>query len=142
MRLLKRDIIATVLVAAGGVLYLLKAADAVLPGTGGTRATAAVILALGFVASAAAVVPGFEELLHGSKVYLVTASLMGVVALLDGVLTLVDASDAALAVLMAATTALWLMATIRHAVLARAAVPVSHRAPSSPATGKEQHPVA
>jgi hypothetical protein len=142
MRLLKRDIIATVLVAAAGTLYLLNAAEVVLPGTGGTRATAAIILALGFAASASAVVPGAEELLHGSKSYLVAASVMGVVALLAGVLTLVDAGDTALAVLMAATAVLWLMATIRHAVLAGAAAPVSHIAPSSPVDRKEEHPAA
>ncbi|PWI17023.1 hypothetical protein DI272_24800 [Streptomyces sp. Act143] len=140
MRLPRRDIIATALVAAGAVVYLLKAADAVLPGTGGTRAAAAIILALGFAASASAVVPGFEELWHGSRVYLVAASLLGVVALVGGVLTLAAARDTALAVLMAATTALWLMATIRHAVLARAAAPLSAPAPSSPVAGKEGHP--
>ena len=123
MHLLKKDIAAAVLVAAGGVIYLLKVNNLILPGTGGTRAAAAIILAVGFVASAMAVVPGFEDLMHGSKVYLVTASLLGVVALVSGVIALVTGSSTALAVLMAATVVMWLMATIRHAVVAAAAAP-------------------
>jgi len=39
-----------------------------------------VVLSLGFVASASAVVPGFDELMHGNKVYLVVTSLIGLVA--------------------------------------------------------------
>jgi hypothetical protein len=34
------------------------------------RVTGAAVLALGFAASASAVVPGFAQLLHGSKTYL------------------------------------------------------------------------
>lgn len=123
MRLLKKDIAATVLVAAGGVIYLLKVTDVVLPGTGGTRAAAAIILAVGFAASAMAVVPGFEDLIHGSKVYLAAASLLGVAALVSGVIALVTGSSTALAALMAATVVMWLMATIRHAAVAAAAAP-------------------
>lgn len=53
----KRDVIATCLVAAAGVLYLLWAAGSSPPGMSGARASGALILALGFAASAIAVVP-------------------------------------------------------------------------------------
>jgi len=59
-----------------------------LPGMSGTRATGIVILGLGFVASATAVVPGFEDLMHGNKAYLAASSLLGLVAFVAGVLML------------------------------------------------------
>lgn len=84
MRIPRRDVIATCLVAIAVVLYVLWLADAALPGMSGTRATGIVILGLGFAASATAVVPGFDQLLHGNKVYLATASLLGLIAFIAG----------------------------------------------------------
>ena len=52
MHLPKRDIIATCLVAAAGLLYLLWAIGSTLPGMSSTRATGVAVLALGFAASA------------------------------------------------------------------------------------------
>jgi hypothetical protein len=118
MRLPKRDIIATALVTAAGGLYLMWATDTTLPGLRGTRATGLVVLALGFAASASAVVPAFEQLIHGSKTYLAITSLLGLVAFGAGVQMLLDASEAALGVLMGAMVVLWLIATIHHMVLA------------------------
>jgi hypothetical protein len=118
MNLPKRDIIATVLVAASGLLYLLWLADATLPGLGSTRATGVVILALGFAASASAVVPGFHQLLHGNKVYLAVTCLIGLVAAIAGVLMLINGSGAALSIVMTAMVVLWLIATIHHSLLA------------------------
>ena len=63
MNLPKKDVIATSLVALAGVLYLLWVTGSAPPGMSGTRATGIVILALGFAASATAVVPGFGQLL-------------------------------------------------------------------------------
>jgi hypothetical protein len=40
-----------------------------------------VVLGFGFGASAGAVVPGFDELLHGSRLYPAVTSLIGLVAL-------------------------------------------------------------
>jgi hypothetical protein len=117
MRLPKRDIIATAVVAAAGVLYLSWAIDATLPGLSGTRATGLVVLGLGFAASASAVVPGFDQLIHGSKTYLGVTSLIGFVAFGAGVEMLLDASEAALGVLVGAMALLWLIATIHHIVL-------------------------
>jgi hypothetical protein len=129
MRLPKRDLIATGLVLTALALYLMWALDATLPGLDGTRATGAVVLGLGFAASASAVVPGFDGLVHGSRIYLAVTSLIGLVALVAGVQMLLDTSGAALGVLMGAMGVLWLMATIHHMALAgtTAARPPSRR---------------
>ena len=123
MRLPKRDIIATGAVAVAVALYLLWLVDAALTGT---RATGLVILALGFLASATAVVPSFDQLMHGNKLYLAVTSLLGLVALIAGVVMLWSASSAALAVLLAALIALWVISTTHHVVLAKAEWSASH----------------
>ena len=123
MHLPRRDLIATGLVAVAGLLYLLWAIDSALPGMSSTRVTGVAVLALGFAASASAVVPGFGQLLHGSKVYLVITSLVGLAALAAGIQMLVTASGAGLTIVMAAMAVLWLIATIHHSVLAEAGPP-------------------
>ena len=80
MHLPRRDIIATGLVAVAGLLYLLWAIDSALPGMSSTRVTGVAVLALGFAASASAVVPGFGQLLHGNRAYLAMTSLIGLAA--------------------------------------------------------------
>lgn len=123
MYLPKRDIVATALVAAAGLLYLLWALEATLPGMSGTRATGVAVMALGFAASASAVVPSFDRLLHGNTAYLVLTSLIGLLALAAGVQMLLTASGTGLTVVMAAMAVLWLIATIHHSLLARTATP-------------------
>lgn len=118
MRLPKRDRIATGLVLVAGVLYLLWAIDAAPPGLGATRATGLAVLGLGFAASASAVVPGFEELIHGARTYLAVTSLIGLVAFGAGLQMLLEASEVALGVLMVAMAVLWLVSTIHHMSLA------------------------
>ena len=118
-RLLKKDIIASCAVAAAVVLYVLWVADATVPWLSGTRGTGVAVLTLGFIASATAVVPGFDQLLHGSRRYLATTSTLGVAALVAGVVMLWTASATALAVLMATLVTLWLISTTHHVVLAR-----------------------
>ncbi len=120
MRLPKRDVIATGLVAVAGLLYGLWAADASPPGMHATRVTGLVVIGLGFVASASAVVPTFEQLLHGSKAYMGVTSLIGLVAVVGAIQVLVAASDAGLGLVMGAMVALWLIATIHHRELAKA----------------------
>jgi hypothetical protein len=107
-----RDRIATLVVGSGLLVYLLWVVGALGDVPAGTMAI--VVLALGFVASASAVVPGFAELLAGSRPYLMLASLGGLVALVSGVLTIVNSTDETLAVLVITTVALWAAATIRH----------------------------
>ena len=123
MHLPKRDIIATGLVAAAVLLYLLWAIGSTLPGMSSTRATGVAVLALGFAASASAVVPAFGQLLHCNKAYLVITSLIGLAATAAGVQMLVTASGTALTVVMAAMALLWLIATIHHSLLAKTGPP-------------------
>ncbi len=137
MRLPKKDIIATALVVAAAVLYLLWLADAALPGMSGIRVTGVAILALGFAASATAVVPGFDRLLHGNKVYLAATSLLGVVAFIGGVVMLASASEAALAAVIGAMVVLWALATAHHTLLARSE-PTLGQAASVTTAGRER----
>ena len=123
MQLSRRDIIATGLVALAALLYLLWVIGSTLPGMSSARATGVAVLALGFAASASAVVPTFGQLLHGNKTYLATTSLIGVTAVTAGVLMLITASGAALTAVIAAMAVLWLIATIHHGLLARTGLP-------------------
>ncbi len=120
MRLPTRDIVASGAVAVAVVLYLLWLADAAPFGMG-IRATGLVVLLLGFVASASAVVPGFTQLLQGNRTYLAVTSVLGVVALVAGILALWSASAPALAVLVGVLVLLWAVSTTHHVLLARAA---------------------
>jgi hypothetical protein len=79
------------------------------------RGTATAVLVLGFVGgcgmSAAA---QYQD--RQARPYTGAASLLGFVALVGGVVALITASKVALAVLVAAALALWLVATLRHAL--------------------------
>ena len=119
MRLPNRDLVATGFVAVAGLLYLLWAADAAPTGLSGMRATGLVILGLGFAASASAVVPGFEDLIHGSRTYLAVTSLLGLVAFGAGLWMLSETSELALGVLMGTMAVLWLIATVHHTLLTK-----------------------
>ena len=115
MRLTTRDWIATALVAAGVVVaiaWFLPVADA---RSLDIRLITAGVLLLGMVASVSAVVPGFAGLIHGSRAYLLGTSALGLVALASAVLTLVNATETTLVVLVILMVALWVAATIRHA---------------------------
>ena len=90
------------------------------PPGNGKGPTGAAVLALGFAASASAVVPGFGQLLHGSKTYLAITSLIGLAAFAAGMQMLITASGVGLTVVMAAMAVLWLIATIHHSFLAKA----------------------
>ena len=112
-----RDRIATLLVATATLIYLLWLTGPL----GGLPASsiAVLVLALGFIASASAVVPGFAALLSGSRLYLALASLGGLVALACGVLTVAQATEHTLGLLVIATIGLWAAATVRHTVVHR-----------------------
>lgn len=133
MNLSKRDAVATGLVAVAVFFYILWTVGLAPAVLSSTRATGALILVLGFLASASAVVPGFADLLHGNKTYLGVTSLIGLVAAVAGVIMLLNASSTALAVTMAAMVVLWLIATIHHSNLAKAAdVGTGRASPRSP----------
>jgi len=115
-----RDRIATLLVATATLIYLLWVMG---PLEGLTASSIAVlVLALGVIASASAVVPGFAALLSGSRPYLALASLGGLVALACGITTVLQATESTLAVLVIATVGLWVAATVRHTVVHRTTV--------------------
>ena len=116
-RLTGRDRAASAFVALGTIIYLSWLADAELPGLSSVRAVTVAVLALGFAASASAVVPGFESLIHGSKVYLGLTSLLGAGALAAGILALVTESEGWLAALVATTLVMWVVSTIRHTMV-------------------------
>ena len=115
-----RDRIATVLVAIGTFIYVAWLTG-FLDGLA-TSSVALMILALGFVASASAVVPGFPALLAGSRLYLALASLGGLVALVCGAITVTQATEETLAILVIATIGLWAAATARHGMGPRSKV--------------------
>lgn len=119
MHVSRRDIVATCLVAAS-VVYALWLTGTSIPGLSDTRVSGSVILALGFAASASAVVPGFEGLLQGNKLYLIGTSVLGLIAAVAGVLMLLTGSGASLAVVMVGMVVLWLLATVHHSMLAAA----------------------
>lgn len=115
MHLTRKDVIATTFVGIGVVVAGLWAIGIGARGMTAVRVVTGIVLALGFAASASAVVPGFAELLRGSKVYLASTVLLGLVALAAGVAALVSGREPLLGVLVAATLALWAVSTVRHA---------------------------
>lgn len=114
MRLPMRDAIATLFVAVGLLIAATWALGLEMPGFTSVTAVAAAVLLLGIAASASAVVPGFADLLHGSRMYLAVSSGLGAVALVAGLVALSGGEPLALAALVLATAALWAMATARH----------------------------
>ena len=119
MRITVRDVLATVFVAAAGVLYGTWVTGAALAGLS-TRMIAVMVFALGWAACVTdqkemAVVFGADRTRpRPPAAYAVLVSAIGALALVTGIITLVTASSTLLAILAAATTALWLIATARH----------------------------
>lgn len=121
MRLTWRDGLASLFVTAAAVLYALW-----LTGAGGagmsTRAIGALVFGLGWAACASnkagvtAVYGAAGGRSHAPMAYIVMASLVGLIALVAGVITLVSANEAMLGTLVAGMVALWAMSTVRHAI--------------------------
>jgi hypothetical protein len=118
MRFGRRDLIATVCVVAGVLVYAFWAASHPLPGLSSVRVVALVVLGTGVAASASAVVPSFVQLLHGSKMYMAITSLVGALALVGGIIAVFRQTDVTLHLLVVATVALWIIATVRHTMMA------------------------
>lgn len=140
MRLNRTDVFATLAVVIGALVYSLWVADVAVPGMGGARVVGAVVLGLGWLASAVAVVPNFGKLLRVSPVYLVVTGALGVAALAAGVAVLTNSSEAMLALLVSTTLAMWVLATIRHTVATRQHE--QHTAPSGQHTASERERAA
>ena len=125
-----RDLLATVSVATGALVYALWLAGVGSQGVTGLRVVTGIVLALGFAASASAVVPGFDGLLHGSKVYFAGTSLLGLGALAAGITALVSGREVMLGALVAANVALWAISTVRHTVVAGSGQRGAHARPT------------
>lgn len=130
MRLTWKDAVSAVFMAAIAVIYaaFLNSTTAWLISS--SRGTAAAVLVLGIVGGCG--MSNAAEQYRGGqpRAYMIAAVLLGTAALTAGVLALITASIAALAVLVGATFALWLAATARHAI-----------APASPGGGRDAHEV-
>lgn len=116
MRLTARAVAATVLVGLAEVIYLLWYDGTSLPGFGSPRAVAGAFLVLAWAACAGAAAQDPEGVTHAPALYLATASVLGVVALVTAITVLVTGSTLMLAVLAIVTGVLWAMATVRGAL--------------------------
>jgi hypothetical protein len=125
MSLPRRDLFATVVVGVAVAVYVGWAVGIAVPGD--VAGVALAVLFLGVAASMSAVVPAFAELLHGSRLYLGTASALGLAALVAGLWALVASEPIALTVLVVATIVLWGMSTVRHVELYQSRERLSHR---------------
>jgi hypothetical protein len=116
MRLTWKDAVSTVFMAAIVVIYVafLNSSTAWLISS--ARGTAAAVLVLGLVGGCAMSAAVDPERGTGGRAYTGVTSVLGITALMAGVVALITASTVALAVLVAATLALWLAATVRHAI--------------------------
>jgi hypothetical protein len=119
MSLTWKDGLATVLVGAGALLYLLWMGGATLTGLSGSRALAVAIFGLGVGGCYTA--KSNMEAMYGAGdrprpplLYVVIASVLGGVTLVAGVGAMLGGGTGALASLTAAMVALWALATIRH----------------------------
>lgn len=126
MRLPLRDALATLLVLASLVVFVTREMGMPLPGFSEVSGVAVAVLALGIAASMSAVVPGFAALLHGSRLYLATASVLGLLALGAGLWAAFGGEAAGLGALVGATVALWAMSTLRHVAVSRPQQRLAH----------------
>lgn len=127
MRVPWRDGLATLFVAAALGVYAAWAVGSALPGFTRPTIVAVAVLVLGVAASISAVVPGFGDLLRGSRLYLAATSGLGLVAFGAGLYALFAESAVALAVLVAATVVLWAMSSMRHLEAYRPQERLGHR---------------
>jgi hypothetical protein len=114
MRIPPRDVLATVLVGLGIVIYLAWLVGYPAPALDDPAAIAIAVLVLGVAASMSAVVPSFSELMNGSRSYMVVTSLIGLIALIGGLWAIYAADELALAIMVVCTGLLWLVSTMRH----------------------------
>ena len=114
MRLTWKDAVSTVFMAAIVIIYAAFLNSTTVWLISSARGTAAAVLILGFVGGCAMSAARQDQGTQ-ARAYTSFASILGAVALIAGVIALIMASTAALAVLVAATLTLWLAATLRHA---------------------------
>ena len=134
MRLTWKDVVSTLFMVVIVAVYV-----AFLDGTSrwlisSARGTACAVLVLGIVggcalSSAADLYTGPQS--RSTQAFAALATLGGVTALVAGVAAVITGSTVALAILVAATIALWLIATMRHAL----------PAPAQPVRDRDTHEV-
>jgi hypothetical protein len=134
MRLTWKDAVTTLVVGGIVAIYVayLNGTSAWLIST--ARGTTTAVLVLGLAGGCA--LGGLAEAYTGAKsrtalAFTQMATDLGMVALAAAIVGLITGGTAALAVLVAATLALWLTATIRHAVMV----------PRGPVHGRDEHEV-
>jgi hypothetical protein len=134
MRLTWKDAVTTLAVGAIVAVYVtyLTGTSAWLIST--ARGTTTAVLVLGLAGGCA--LGGLAEAYRGAKshtalAFTQMATDLGMVALAAAIAGLITGGMAALAVLVAATIALWLTATVRHVVMV----------PRGPARGRDVHEV-
>jgi hypothetical protein len=114
MRLTWKDAVSTVFMAAIVVIYIafLNSTSAWLISS--ARGTATAVLVLGVVGGCA--MGAAADLFQAKRAwgYTTLASLLGAAALAAAVTALITASTIALGILVVATLALWMVATLRH----------------------------
>jgi hypothetical protein len=117
MRLTWKDVVTTVCAAAIVAVYAAYLQGTEVAFISGVRWVAGTVLVLGMVGGCGLSAADVYEQPRSTvrRAYLVVATSLGVTALVAGVIALITASGTALAVLVAATVALWLIATVRHA---------------------------
>jgi uncharacterized membrane protein len=119
MSLTWKDGLATALVGAAGVLYLLWVGGTTVAGLSGPRALAVAIFALGIGGCTTArsnmeAVYGVGGRPRPPVLYVVLTSVLGGLTLVAGVVAISGGSTATLAPLTGTMVALWALATIRH----------------------------
>jgi hypothetical protein len=116
MSLTWKDAVSTVFMAAVVVIYVAFLNSTTVWLISSARGTAAAVLVLGFVGGCAMSASADQGRGTGARAYTGVTSVVGITALVAGVVALITASTVALAVLVAATLTLWLAATVRHAI--------------------------
>jgi hypothetical protein len=111
MRLTWKDALATVVAGVNVAVYVAFTQGADVPVIDSVRGASGTILLLGIMGGCALSAASESE-----GLYLRLAGALGVIALFAGLAGVILASELALAVLFYATIALWLAATVRHAL--------------------------
>lgn len=112
-----RDGIATLLVFAAGLLYILWVTDSAFTGLS-TRTVSVLVFVLGFAGCITSgrldAVYGTDKEARPAMPYVVTASVVGFVAFVAGILAMILGTAWMLATLVVAMGLLWVMATSLH----------------------------
>jgi len=110
MRIIWRDVVATMFVGAAVALYGAHVAGAHLPGLGAVRPIAAVVVGLGLAACIVAARP----LDSASSGYGQWVGTLATGVFLAAAIAVIGGFELALTALIGVTVALWLTATVRH----------------------------